>query len=89
MTKQLTIEMVEDAFSVSVVQHSGALELTALCLDAFGHGSFYKTKTYYGYELNEAKLAFAQDLLEDESVVFVFGIKEWHGDEVLYDGCES
>ena len=77
MTKQLTTEMVEDAFSVRVITHSGALELTALCLDAFGCESFYKSKTYYGYELNEAKLAFAQDLLEDESVVFVFGIKDW------------
>lgn len=77
MTKQLTLEMVKDAFSVRVVPHTGALELTALCLDAFSHSSFYKTKTYYGYEMDDAILTFAEDLLKDESVEFVFGVKEW------------
>jgi len=77
MTKQLTLEMVKDAFSVRVIPHTGALELTALCLDAFSHSSFYKTKTYYGYEMDDAILTFAEDLLKDESVEFVFGLKDW------------
>ena len=77
MTKQLTFEMVKDAFSVRVIPHTGALELTALCLDAFSHSSFYKTKTYYGYEMDDAILTFAEDLLKDESVEFVFGLKDW------------
>jgi hypothetical protein len=82
MKKKLTPEMVEDSFSVYWHPHNGALELTALCLDTHGHASFYKTKTFYGYELSEAKMRFAEELLNDESIAFVFGIREWEAEEV-------
>lgn len=76
MKMKLTPDMVDDAFSVYWHPHNGALELTALCLDADRHVSFYKTKTFYGYKLSEAAMSFAEELLNDESIAFVFGIRE-------------
>jgi hypothetical protein len=44
----------KELVTVEVIPHSGAVIVTALVADGVACGLYYKSRTYYGYTVNES-----------------------------------
>lgn len=58
----MTTPQIHEALAVDVVRHSGALVVSALVDDHGQH--FYESRTYYGYDEDEAKDSFVDHVSE-------------------------